>query len=118
MSAVERAVECTHQGSASIVVWPSQGGLQLKSSAAPARPRMRVLALMVLSALAAVPLVNAPAQAQTAPEGVWERTGPLSVPRYDHSLTLLPNGRVLAAGGRTQGTNSRRVCSPSSSAGR
>jgi hypothetical protein len=60
---------------------------------------------MVLSALAAVPLVGMPAHAQTSPEGVWERTSPMSLARYDHTLTLLPNGRVLAAGGRTQGTN-------------
>ncbi|HVL99607.1 MAG TPA: carboxypeptidase regulatory-like domain-containing protein [Egibacteraceae bacterium] len=32
--------------------------------------------------------------------GRWESTGPLSVPRYDHTTTLLNNGRVLAASGR------------------
>jgi hypothetical protein len=29
-------------------------------------------------------------------------TGSMSIPREDHSLTLLPNGQVLAAGGYTQ----------------
>ncbi|HEX2274698.1 MAG TPA: kelch repeat-containing protein [Acidimicrobiales bacterium] len=74
----------------------------MKTSAAPVRPRLQALAVVVLSALAVVPLAGAPARAQTGLEGVWERTGSLSVPRYDHTLTLLRNGRVLAAGGRTQ----------------
>lgn len=33
--------------------------------------------------------------------GRWESTGSLSVPRYDHTTTLLRNGRVLAAAGRS-----------------
>jgi len=49
-----------------------------------------------------VPLVGGgPAQAQTTPQGSWELTGALASPRFDHSLTLLANGKVLAAGGRT-----------------
>ena len=31
--------------------------------------------------------------------GEWTVTGPMSVRRYGHTLTLLPDGRVLAAGG-------------------
>lgn len=76
----------------------------MKSFAPPASRRSRVVAFLVLSALAVVPLVAAPARAQTGAEGVWERTGSLSVPRFDHTMTLLRDGRVLAAGGRTQGT--------------
>ncbi|MEX2621541.1 MAG: kelch repeat-containing protein, partial [Egibacteraceae bacterium] len=34
--------------------------------------------------------------------GLWERTGQLSEPRFDPSLTLLADGRVLAAGGRDE----------------
>jgi hypothetical protein len=56
------------------------------------------LVALVLS----LPLVGAaPAQAQTSPQGSWELTGALGTPRFDHTLTLLANGRVLAAGGRT-----------------
>ncbi len=76
----------------------------MKTFAAPAGPRSRLAILVMLSALAVAPLVAAPARAQTGPEGVWELTGPLSVARYDHTMTLLRNGRVLAAGGRSQGT--------------
>jgi N-acetylneuraminic acid mutarotase len=63
------------------------------------------VAALVLCALAVVPLVASPARAQTGLEGVWELTGPLSAPRVDHTMTLLPNGRVLAAGGRSQAPN-------------
>lgn len=72
---------------------------------APAsRPgRARRFARALLAALVlGVPLVGtAPAQAQTSPQGSWELTGALGTPRFDHTLTLLANGKVLAAGGRT-----------------
>ena len=73
----------------------------MKTFAVPISHR-RVVSLAVLAILAVVPFVDAPAGAQTSPEGVWEVTGRMTEPRYDHSLTLLRDGRVLAAGGRTQ----------------
>ena len=64
--------------------------------------RVGIVTLIALSSLIVVPLVDAPAGAQTGTQGVWELTGPMTTARYDHTLTLLGNGRVLAAGGRTQ----------------
>jgi Ca2+-binding RTX toxin-like protein len=58
-----------------------------------------VLAVLVLAGLPL--LAGVPVQAQTTPEGSWELTGSLSTPRFDHTLTLLANGMVLAAGGRS-----------------
>ncbi|HYX44498.1 MAG TPA: kelch repeat-containing protein, partial [Acidimicrobiales bacterium] len=60
---------------------------------------------VVLTVLVAggLPLLGgAGAQAQSTAQGSWELTGSLSTPRFDHTLTLLANGKVLAAGGRTQ----------------
>src|SRR5688572_11583761 len=34
----------------------------------------------------------------------WRQTAPMSDARYGHTLTLLPNGKVLVAGGRTAST--------------
>lgn len=38
----------------------------------------------------------------TYAQGVWETTGDMATIRFDASLTLLDDGRVLAAGGRTE----------------
>lgn len=59
-----------------------------------------VVATVLLAALAPGGPGSVPAGAQTAGEGTWEATAPLSVPRYDHTTTLLLGGRVLATAGR------------------
>ena len=35
--------------------------------------------------------------------GTWSATGSLNTARYDHTATLLPNGKVLVAGGSGNG---------------
>ena len=37
------------------------------------------------------------------PSGLWSSTASLATARYRHTATLLPNGRVLVAGGRNNG---------------
>src|SRR3712207_535755 len=72
-------------------------------TAGTAGVRRIVRAVLAVLVLAGLPLLGGnPAQAQTTAQGSWELTGSLSAPRFDHSLTLLANGKVLAAGGRTQ----------------
>ena len=57
-------------------------------------------AVLVMATFLPVAAGPTGAGAQTAGAGEWELTAPLSVPRYDHTTTLMENGRVLAAGGR------------------
>lgn len=53
-------------------------------------------------AQAAAPLAtSAPATTPEPVVGRWELTGAMNVPRSSHSLTVLADGRVLAAGGCT-----------------
>ena len=72
-------------------------------SAGALKARRVVRAVLAVVVLAGLPLLGgATASAQTTPQGSWELTGSLTTPRFDHTLTLLANGKVLAAGGRTQ----------------
>ncbi len=65
------------------------------------RRKLLILAVALLvSTVPAVILDQEVGRAQVAGEGLWERTGSLSVPRYDHTTTLLADGKVLAAAGR------------------
>jgi len=57
------------------------------------RVETRVLLSMIALGLAAVGGVGQTGSAQ------WTLTGQLNTPRYRHTATLLPNGKVLVAGG-------------------
>ncbi|MGA3283575.1 MAG: hypothetical protein ABSD57_03850 [Verrucomicrobiota bacterium] len=49
---------------------------------------------LTLAALALNLFVIQPAQAAS-----WVTNGPMTTARYNHTVTLLPNGKVLVAGG-------------------
>ncbi|HEX2193063.1 MAG TPA: kelch repeat-containing protein, partial [Acidimicrobiales bacterium] len=65
-------------------------------------PRLVTAVLAILAVASTTVLGQGTGHAQTVPAGgSWELTDSLSIPRYDHTLTLLANGKVLAAAGRT-----------------
>jgi len=43
----------------------------------------------------------------TPSSGKWEKTGSLNYERYDHTMSLLPNGKLMVAGGFSQKENVR-----------
>ena len=65
----------------------------------PQRQEARLLS--ILKALAALLLLSMSAlvSAQTPTTNTWEVAGGLITPRYFHTSTLLPSGKVLVAGG-------------------
>jgi len=42
--------------------------------------------------------------------GTWASAGSMNVGRYGHSVTLLPNGKLLAAGGSASGSEATNSC--------
>ena len=73
----------------------------------PATPRTarRVIFTLAAMTMATLPVLGgATGHAATSTIGTWELTDSLNVVRFGHSSTLLANGRVLAAGGRTTNT--------------
>ena len=45
--------------------------------------------------------------------GTWRNTGALNIARYSHTATLLPNGKVLVAGGGNTEANTVELYDPS-----
>jgi hypothetical protein len=68
------------------------------------QPRRRlisgIVALLGLATLG-VPVLDATSHAITSTIGTWEMTDHLNVVRFGHTATLLANGKVLVAGGRS-----------------
>lgn len=60
-------------------------------------PRLLLRGLLVSLAMAAALSSMTPASGTGA--GLWSQTGSMAEARYTHTLTLLPDGTVLAAGG-------------------
>jgi hypothetical protein len=58
-------------------------------------PNNRILAFV----LALISLLLALSVIQAAQAGVWVTNSPMAIARYDHTATMLPNGKVLVAGG-------------------
>jgi len=55
--------------------------------------------LPTLLSLLRIAVVLEPAALAQSADPYWTQTGDLNTPRYAHSATLLPNGKVLVAGG-------------------
>jgi hypothetical protein len=78
------------------------------------RPFDLILALVGLISVATF-LLESVALAQADP--IWIPTGSLNTPRSGHTATLLPNGKVLAAGGRNGSVlNSAELYDPATGA--
>jgi N-acetylneuraminic acid mutarotase len=84
--------------------WSSTGGLASarESHTATMLPNGKVLvAGGVIRGGYTIPLAGA--ELYEPATGKWSSTGSLSVARYGHTATLLPNGKVLVVGGDTSG---------------
>ena len=67
---------------------------------------------VTVCAMARSELSAGPATVAAQANGFWSPTGDLNAGRYLHTATLLPDGKVLVAGG----TSSGRCCTPTSTA--
>jgi galactose oxidase-like protein len=64
---------------------------------------------LALAGLIGVTLISSRLTRAQTIEGTWAVTGKLNVSRNGHTATLLPNGKVLAAGGLTNTANGRII---------
>jgi hypothetical protein len=97
-----RLTKTTPSCKTSQITWPGDNkatGTRLHAVLAGLRPASLILARRIaipLLLLTAGMMVVQPCAGQG---GTWEETGSLATARYYHTATLLPNGKVLVAGG-------------------
>lgn len=71
---------------------------------------MRRSSIVSLVAVISLAMIGLSAPVAHAAPGVWTATGSMTTPRYGgHTATLLPNGKVLAAGGGNSDSGSTPI---------
>jgi large repetitive protein len=88
-------------------IWSITGSLNIPRRAHRANllPDGQVLVTGGVHSVASSVLPIAEAELYDSASGTWKLTGSLGTGRFGHTATLLPNGKVLVAGGEVSSTN-------------
>ncbi|MDQ4134319.1 MAG: hypothetical protein M3179_14220 [Actinomycetota bacterium] len=77
------------------------GGHTMRNNGSGRGRRIVMIVGLAAMAMFGLPGLSAPGQAATSTIGSWELTDHLNVVRFGHTTTLMGNGKVLVAGGRS-----------------